>query len=539
MWTLLTLLACAPSPLPFGDDTATLAEAPPTLVIRPAEVTVTTGAGGADPVDFDVFQVLEDGTETPLDVVAWTLSNRSVGALDAQGVFTPGNRNGGAALVTAALDGATATASLSVIYEDEVRVNDVDPSLFAASGRRVMEDGWLYPPDEVVIPRNTPSLHFQWSDVGASAYRLTLRSALTRLDVYTTDHQWIADEATWLTVAATNSGGTVAMQLDAIVNGEQLSGPIRQIEVNRFDADGEIIYWSTSKAGLIEAPYGLPTRDFATQATTGHCVACHAVSRDGRVVFTYDGGNGQIGVKNQADASDIIGYNSGINGNFHTFSADGRYLVTAYRGALKLYDAATGAYLRDLINDGASTMPDWSLDDIAIVYVSADQRIEDWVLGGNTRIMVARHLGDAQFGVPRTLVTSPPGYRVYFPAISPDGKWVVYNQSTGDCVDDPDAELWVVPIDGSLEPIRLGNANLEGQQTNSWPRWGPLPDDDVMWLAFSSKRPYGFLTSTTPQIWLTRFDAQAAIEGRDPSSPAMWLPSQDVLTANHTPVWTE
>ena len=37
--------------------------------------------------------------------------------------------------------------------------------------------------------------------------------------------------------------------------------------------------------------------------------------------------------------------------------------------------------------------------------------------------------------------------------------------------------------------IRLDAANKDANLTNSWPRWGPLPDDDILWLATSSTRP--------------------------------------------------
>ncbi|HNH50119.1 MAG TPA: hypothetical protein PKY30_23995, partial [Myxococcota bacterium] len=76
--------------------------------------------------------------------------------------------------------------------------------------------------------------------------------------------------------------------------------------------------------------------------------------------------------------------------------------------------------------------------------------------------------------------------------------------------------------------------------TNSIPRWGPLPDDDVLWLAFSSKRIYGNnLTAGNPQIWVAGFDPIKAGKGEDPSWPAFWLPGQDAAQGNHIPAWAE
>jgi len=97
----------------------------------------------------------------------------------------------------------------------------------------------------------------------------------------------------------------------------------------------------------------------------------------------------------------------------------------------------------------------------------------------------------------------------------------------------------VVDREGKRAPIRLDAANATGDLTNSWPRWGPLPDDDVLWLAFGSKRSYGSITSGSAQIWLAGFDPAKAEAGQDPSWPAFWLPGQDPTTANHLPLWVQ
>lgn len=146
------------------------------------------------------------------------------------------------------------------------------------------------------------------------------------------------------------------------------------------------------------------------------------------------------------------------------------------------------------------------------------------------------YMGDGQFSEPRTLYDAPAGYNAYYPAFSPDGQWIAFNISTGDAYDDEDASLWVIPASGG-NPIEMSSANLGGGLTNSLPRWGPLPDDDVLWLAFSSKRTYGNMTVGNPQVWVAGFDPEKAIKGEDPSWPAFWLPGQDVTQNNHIPAW--
>lgn len=128
-------------------------------------------------------------------------------------------------------------------------------------------------------------------------------------------------------------------------------------------------------------------------------------------------------------------------------------------------------------------------------------------------------------------------------AFSPDGEWILFNRAPGSCYDNPQAFLWVVPADGSRPPIELARAHHMPGLTNSWPRWAPFVQRDEvgttrMW--FSSKRNDGWRLAGVqrPQIWMAAFDPMLARARRDSSSPAFWLPFQDLSTRNHTAVWT-
>jgi dipeptidyl aminopeptidase/acylaminoacyl peptidase len=531
---LLLFAGCASNPDPFPDAF----DGPSAVEVRPATIELRTGPAGAAPVQLEAWADYGEGEWVRLEVVDWALSNRSAGTLDESGLFTPSRTNGGESLITATLDGVSGVSHLVSVFE-EVRVEgEVDPSRFDGAPIVKVEGGWLYPPDGVNLPRNTPAVHFQWTDRQAELYRLSFRAPTTEVTVYTADRQWIASSEQWTSIAATNAGGVVEVDLAALVGGELWEEPRRTIEVNRFDADGSIIYWSTSSSGFVEIPYAQPARDFFTGAQAGRCVACHAISSTGRIAFTYDGGNGALGVKRIDDLTDVLAADTGATGNFKTFSPDGRFLLAATSGRLELRDGETGALLGSVHEGGDATHPDWSPDGSAVVYVSTSARSQDWIIGGTTRLMVMDHLGDGAFGPARELLASAVD-RLYYPAWSPDGEWIAFNRSTGDSYDDEDATVHVIDREGRLPPIALTAANGEGALTNSWPRWGPLPDDDVMWLAFASKRPYGFQTAGNPQIWVTAFDPALAQSGVDPSWPAMWLPGQSTLTNNHIPVWVE
>lgn len=505
------------------------------LEITPAELTVYTTPAGVEPVAYELVARRMDGSEDTLAEAEWSLSNRTVGEIDAAGLYTPSNTTGGVSYVTARYAGLEATSLLTVIFQNQSVADGVDTTLFDAP--KIPHEGlWAYPQDGVNVPRNTPSLVFQWEDVGATAARLRFRSAVTDLTVYTTGTSWTADEASWAALVGTNAGGSVEVELALAVGTEVWSEEIITLNVNRFDARGTIYYWSTTASGIMTIPYGGTASEFATLATTGYCVGCHSV-RSGKIAFTYDGGNGGIGIKRTSDRSDIMAYGAGTYGNFNTFSPDGNYLIIAYLGAFLLHDANTGAYIGEIPTGGYSTHPDWSLDGESLVFTMADGAAYDWQFTGG-RICTMDKTADGGWTTPNCLVDPEDPYNAYYPAFSPDGEWIAFNVSTGDAVDDVDAAVYVIPRAGG-SPIELAAANLASGYTNSFPKWGPLPDDDVMWLAFSSKRAYGNIVDGVPQLWVAGFDPLRAYAGQDPSWAAFWLPGQNIDQGNHVPTWAE
>ncbi len=96
------------------------------------------------------------------------------------------------------------------------------------------------------------------------------------------------------------------------------------------------------------------------------------------------------------------------------------------------------------------------------------------------------------------------GMSNYFPKISPDGKWLVFTQAKNFMLLQPDAKLFIMPVNGGI-PREM---NCNRSNMNSWHSWSP----NGKWLVFASKfrRAYTDLLLThideagqdSPPIWI-------------------------------------
>lgn len=517
------------------------------LSVEPAEVTLETSADVAGTQVFTAIATYDDGTEEPLtELVSWDVSNQAAGEIADDGLFTASVENGGVATVKATHNGISGTAALTVRYT----ATEGDGDAADYDGTPSGDISWYYPDDGVVVPRNVPSLTFMWAAVsGADGYRLSFTTDTTQVYYLTTETRATVEGERWASIAATNSGGEVQIEVRALAGGTLYGSETRTLTVNRLDASGSIYYWSTTEDGIVRVGISddAPELFYSPRKNADHCVACHVVRED-RMAVTY----GLEGVTNFATGiTDISGAEPSElttedkNGYYNTLNPDGTRLISSTtKGGLNLWDATTGEFLKAIdVGDNYLTMPDWSPDGTMLTMI---RFIEDfgatcdncWHDG---ELVVASIDDDGNLGEIVPLYT-PPGVvyerdNCFYPSFSPDGEWIAFNIAPGWSYDNDAASLYVISVAGG-DPIPMASANQGENLANAWPHWGPLPDDDVYWLTFSSKRSYGDLvTDGRPQVWVAAFHPDLAAEGLDPSSPAFWLPNQDIETSNHTTFW--
>ena len=496
---------------------------------------------------FRFFVTWSDGTVVRINEgVEWSLNDVHIGSVDENGMFTTSPSRGGRLDVIGRYEGLVAMAEITVKYRASSVPEGFDISVFEAPEVHEGGTGMTYPSDGIVIPKNQPSIHFQWEDLGAGSYRLHFESEVTELTIYSTDLSWISDSELWPVIGESNAGLTITSTLSARLGDQVIVKDSQSMSVQDLEATGSIIYWTPTAQGLMEIPYGEAARSFLTITETGHCVGCHAISSEGMVAFVYDSSSSPLGMKTIEGLTDVIPYDTAGDANYKTFSPDGSMLLTNLNGVLSLFDGITGAYRSSPTIENASWVNnmDWADDDSYLVFVDSPSASGDLNFTGGT-IKRAEHLGDGAFGPAEDIVSVTdldPTYgftTIYYPAVSPDSRWVMFNASTGDTYDDPDATLFVVPIEGGT-PIELAKANITASMGNSLAKWAPATaGDDVWWFAFASRRIYGSITGGNPQIWLSSFDPTKAVTGDDPSSVAIWLSNQNSAHNNHIPLWVK
>ncbi len=85
------------------------------------------------------------------------------------------------------------------------------------------------------------------------------------------------------------------------------------------------------------------------------------------------------------------------------------------------------------------------------------------------------------------------GMSNYFARYSPDGKWIVFTQSSTGIMLQPDSRLFIIPADGG-KPREM---HCNREEFNSWHSWSP----NSRWLLFTSK-----VNTPFTEIFLTHVD---------------------------------
>jgi Tol biopolymer transport system component len=196
-----------------------------------------------------------------------------------------------------------------------------------------------------------------------------------------------------------------------------------------------------------------------------------------------------------------------------------------------------------------AVLPTFSHDGQTIVYVSTPRSsIHDGRLRNAPSDLFVVPYGARAGGTAMALAgASDPNTMEWYPALSPDDRYVAYTAASAPMGTTPMAdsnyssELFVIPVTGG-QSMRLAANDAPacvGQHSpgimNDWSKWSPQATlagngKTYYWLVFSSKR------SGSSQLYITALTQNGELGGLS-SYPALYLWNQPSGQSNHTPSW--
>lgn len=578
-----SLASCSSKTTEPGEDLAG------TIAIEPAEATLAVTNHAEVSQAFAVINTRPDGSTVDVtDRVTFAI-DPSFGAVSEATFTTQGFRTGVTPL-TATVGDKQATAQIT-ITSNVVELGDGVPTNAPELFGNATEDAGIaptvvYPRDGVVLPSNLGELDVHVTDDSANdLFKIDLTTQYATMTRYVTGSAQlysVFENAAWSTVAASGADLTITVrglrQASPSTAGTAaaITGAISQEPVS-----GGIYYWVTrgSSSGVGNTgDYGIFRRDWGTNGsqseayytsaqTGGKCVGCHALSPDGtKLGFTkYPSGQPQENnVLDVGSRDELIQPANANDWSLMAFLPDGSGYFRNKGTVLFLHDLTAGnegAQLETFALENSSRHFEVAPDGDRVAYVEADNG-DDIHFTGTTPLVV-RSFNRATLTLGARVVLVASGHNCY-PSFSPDGAWILFNRSTGDCYDDKDAELWVVRADGSGQPVKLALANAGNQLSNSWPRWAPFAQtygesgETMFWFTFSSRRDFGIrgpamdvydhdlgpgdpAERRLPQIWMAPFFPERIGTAQEASAtaPAFRLPFQGLDTNNHIAQWTQ
>lgn len=255
------------------------------------------------------------------------------------------------------------------------------------------------------------------------------------------------------------------------------------------------------------------------------CSGCHYMSPDGRYVALIEAFNSvsfkivdtqqNVALALPADLNrqgvSYISWRPDVNAQPpYQFAFDGPSEADSSRTSIHI-GSVFGGYIGEVAGTAfptaSSKMPTWgSTGNIAFIRGTMATMTQGGAGGfqGPTDLLVVPQAGGTASPV---LGAAGNGFANYYPAYSPDGRWIAFTQSRSamSTIAAADARILLADTVASGMPLTLNNANST-QGASSYPTWSV----DGRFLSFSSNRPGG---AGDWDIYLTPIDPMSGADG--------------------------
>ncbi len=538
------------------------------LRIEPANVTLTLEDAARTTVSYTAIAMQRDGrTRTLASGVRFSIDIEAIGTMDgATGVFTPAGVGGLLRVRAATLDGTllSADTALTVIVRrtvvgmgvgDVVDVRRRFEMAVNAPDEATTRSSVDYPLDRAVMPRNVHPPTVMWTPrhtvAATDVFRVRLARARAVLEAYFLNtamnrNSWSIPAAEFRTLSDSDVGSNISVTV-SVLSGALVrdSAPVSFRTVDGVVA-GAVYYWSPPRGRLTRIDVDTANRVDFMPNPQGGCIACHAVSRDGRRLSAITDDGRPLSVFDltrdlTTNPPPRIFTSAPQTMRTQSFNGDGTRLVTAPHGAgaLNAIDATTGAMISPG-PVGTGEDPEWSPD--SNMTTAGDIAYSQ---GGN--LMMIRTMPGDMFAPARMLHmgSSTPGGSVdWHPTWTPDSNWLIFQHGEGNYTRGA-ATLFMLPRAGGT-PMRLTTLTGAMATNNYRAVASPFNSGGYFWILFTSTRTYGNATAGVAGqklIWIAaiRNNPTAYCMGRppemcDPSEVPYYLDGQEAIT-NLSPHW--
>ena len=473
----------------------------------------------------------------------------------------------------------------------------------------------VYPLNNSLHPMNLGDITFQWTKASGKdqVWRIDVAGGTGTFHFFVpcTALQCIykMPESEWIDLGKRFAGQEVTVTLNGTdgKGGEIEASMPTKISFSPQPVIGALYYWAAATRAIKRVQFGSKraVNFISPKSTTSdfYCVACHSVSRNGKVIaFAVSEDNGQDTAAIQtaptedptkpyvkpalvalgatmfagaAVAKNVTMAPADHYGNSVALSPDGS--IGAINGLsptadgrplhLDLRNTQTGVQLQryptgDPVFGGDASsmavMPEWSPDgkELAAAMSSSADFTWPWITVDGS--IVVFPFANNALQKPRTLVRQANGYFHFYPTWSPDGKYIAFVSAPQappqTSYEEGQGVLRMVPSTGgpydcpgpSCYELTNGTQYSVAQamtmgKHSTWPKFTPFAQGANKNLMFISfTSQIDYGIQVTKRSQLWMFAVDTSKLGTgDPSYAPIWLPYQDVSDSSFTPYWTE
>jgi hypothetical protein len=454
----------------------------------------------------------------------------------------------------------------------------------------------IEPESGALYPRNWLRPRFRWiAPAGQNLFEVRVHVANQANDLvaYTTLSQWTMTDTIWAALHEDSYDQPMTVTVrGGVLNGNALTGVAKSATATAaiapVQAPGSIVYWTTSNGTALkgfrigdETVEEVLTPAQVQQPMGTTCVGCHTATPDGIYAsFSILPGPWPNALANIQPGQQGLPYPLGAGAaaflasstfGINTFSrghwAAGDHVeISMYQQTSELVwidldgaQMATSWGKLALTGDpqqtagGAAGAPSWSHDGNTIAYVSLPNSQDGRLNNGPADIYTVPYNNRQGGNATAVQGANDPAANEYYPAFSPDDKYIVFSKTTGAAAmnsmyNNAGAEVDVVPTAGGMATRLVANdpaactMQMSPGVTNSWPKTAPevgtaLDKRVFYWVIFSSARdPLAMVNGKqAPQLYVTPIVVDAT--GKMTTYSALYLWNQPETEANHTPAW--